>query len=81
MSKVSHTFTKNQRIKLRIDSIAAGGQGFCKQDGVAIFVDRGVPGDFAELELYDVRKDFAHARIVNLIEASPLRHEAPWQAV
>ncbi len=77
MSKVSHTFTRNQRIKSRIESIASGGQGFCKHEGLSIFVDRGVPGDFAELELYDVRKDFAHAKIVNLIEASPMRHEPP----
>ncbi len=77
MSKVSHTFQKNQHIKARIESIASGGQGFCKQDGVSIFVDRGVPGDFAVLELYDVRKDFAHARIVDLIEPSTMRHEPP----
>lgn len=68
---------KGQRLRLKIDSIAAGGQGVTKYDGMSIFVDRGVPGDEVELELYDVRKDFAHAKIVNLIGPSPLRQEAP----
>lgn len=77
MSKASHGLKKGQHLKLRIESIAAGGQGFTKYDGISIFVDRGVPGDLAELELYDVRKDFAHAKIANLIEPSKMRHEPP----
>ena len=77
MSKVEHGLRKNQIIKVRIDSIAAGGQGFSKFDGLSIFVDGGVPGDLAEIELYDIRKDFAHAKIHKLLEHSDMRTEAP----
>lgn len=77
MSKSSHSLKKGQKLELKIESIAAGGQGFSRCDGVSIFVDRGVPGDFAEIELYDVRKDFAHARITQVLEPSELRQEAP----
>lgn len=77
MSKATHGFRKNQKLTLKIESIAAGGQGFAKQDGLAIFVDRGVPGDVAEIEIYDLRKDFAHARVLRVIEGSPMRAEAP----
>ncbi|MBX9687902.1 MAG: 23S rRNA (uracil(1939)-C(5))-methyltransferase RlmD [Candidatus Obscuribacterales bacterium] len=78
MSKARHSFRKNQILEgIRIDSIAPGGQGFCKSEGLAIFVDRAVPGDIADLELYDVRKDFAHARITKLKHPSNLRQEPP----
>ncbi len=77
MAKSKHKLSRNQILVSRIESIAAGGQGVCKHEGTPIFVDRGVPGDLAELELYDVRKDFAHARIVKLVEPSNLRAEPP----
>lgn len=77
MAKSKHTLSKNQKLVSRIESIAAGGQGVCKHEGTPIFVDRGVPGDLAELQLYDVRKDFAHARVVKILEGSPMRVEPP----
>lgn len=77
MAKNNHKLARNQKLISRIESIAAGGQGVCKHEGTPIFVDRAVPGDLAELELYDVRKDFAHARIVKLVEPSDMRTEAP----
>ena len=77
MVKSRHALSRNQKIILRVESIAAGGQGVCKHEGVPIFVDRAAPGDLAEIELYDVRKDFAHAKIVRILESSPARHEPP----
>ena len=77
MSKTEHPFRKNQKLTLKIESIASGGQGFARQGGLAIFVDRGVPGDVAEVELYDLRKDFAHAKILRVIEDSKARIEPP----
>jgi 23S rRNA (uracil1939-C5)-methyltransferase len=77
MSKSGHALKKGQKLKLKIESIATGGKGFAKHEGISIFVDRGVPGDFVELELYDVRKNFAKAKIINLLEGSNLRQEAP----
>ena len=77
MAKKTHSLSKNQKLISRIESIAAGGQGVCKHEGLPIFVDRGVPGDLAELELYDVRKDFAHAKILRVVEPSEMRRESP----
>lgn len=77
MAKIKSNLFKKQIITARIESIASGGQGFCKHEGCSVFVDRGVPGDLVELELYDVRRDFAHARITKVIEPSPMRQEAP----
>jgi 23S rRNA (uracil1939-C5)-methyltransferase len=77
VSKQEHKLHKNQNILLRIDSIAPGGQGFARYEGVSVFVDGGVPGDLVELELYDVRSSFAHGKIVKLLEPSALRGQPP----
>ncbi|MBY0359273.1 MAG: 23S rRNA (uracil(1939)-C(5))-methyltransferase RlmD [Candidatus Obscuribacterales bacterium] len=77
MAKQKHTYHKNQKLRVSIESIAPGGQGFTKDPGLPVFVNRGVPGDLLEVELYDLRKDFAHARIVEVIEPSVKRTEPP----
>lgn len=77
MARKQHSYDKNQRLQVEIESMAPGGQGFTKQPGIPIFVNRAVPGDKVEIELYDVRKDFAHARIVQLLQPSPMRAEPP----
>lgn len=58
---------------LRIESMAPGGQGFSRHDGIAVFVDGGVPGDLVNVEVYDVHHNFVCARILNVIEPSPVR--------
>jgi len=55
-----------------IDSIAAGGDGVARADGVVVFVPRSAPGDRARVRL-DVRKRFAHGEIDELLEPSPAR--------
>ena len=57
--------------------MSASGQGVAKHDGVAIFVDQSISGDVVEAELYDVRKDFALAKILNIKQASTMRREPP----
>lgn len=77
MAKTQHQFQKNQKLTVDIESMAPGGQGFTKKPGIPIFINRAVPGDSAEIELYDLRKDFAHARISRLLTPSNLRAEPP----
>ena len=77
MSKTIHNLKKHVQVRLRIETIAPGGQGFARHESLPVFVDRGVPGDLAEVELYDIRKNFSQARIVQILEPSPLRVEPP----
>lgn len=81
MAKVreAHSLERSQVRDVEIISIAGGGAGVAKVDGVPIFVDRAVVGDKLKIRLYDVRKDFAKAEIVNVISAGPGRTEAPCQ--
>ena len=55
--------------RLTIDSIAAGGDGIGRSDGLAVFVPRTAPGDMIEASL-DVRGRFARGRLQTLIEPS-----------
>jgi len=55
-----------------IDSIAAGGDGVGRTDGVVVFVPRAARGDRLRVEL-ETRKRFARGTIRELIEPSPDR--------
>jgi len=62
--------------RLRIESIAAGGDGVGRSDGMAVFVPRAAPGDVLEAAL-DVRGRFARGSIVSLLEPSAARVDPP----
>lgn len=56
----------------RIDSIAAGGSGVARLDGLVVFTPRTAPGDLAEIS-YVKRDRLGHGRLVRLVEPSPDR--------
>ena len=58
--------------ELTIESIAAGGDGIGRAEGVAVFVPRTAPGDRVRVRL-DVRRRFARGIVDELIEPSPDR--------
>jgi 23S rRNA (uracil1939-C5)-methyltransferase len=58
--------------QLTIESIAAGGDGVGRSEGMAVFVPRTAPGDIIEATL-DVRGRFARGALVRLVEASTQR--------
>ncbi len=75
--KTQHNLRKGDRLIVSIESIAAGGEGVAKVDGMPIFVNRVAPGDRVEIELYDVRKSFAFGRTINVVDFSSTRAEPP----
>lgn len=58
--------------ELTIESIAAGGDGVARTEGIVVFVPRTAPGDRARVKL-DTRKRFARGALETLIEPSPQR--------
>lgn len=62
--------TKGQKLKVQISSLAPGGEGVSKDYGKPIFINRVAPGDQVEIELFDVRKDFARGHVVAIINPS-----------
>src|SRR5688500_4805070 len=60
----------------RIESIAAGGDGVARVDGLVVFVPREAPGDVAELRI-ETKGRFARGTIERLTIASPQRVDPP----
>jgi 23S rRNA (uracil1939-C5)-methyltransferase len=68
---------KREELKLRVDKLAFGGKGISRIDDYVIFVDKTLPGDLVRARIYKRKSNYAQARVIELIESSPLRQEAP----
>jgi 23S rRNA (uracil1939-C5)-methyltransferase len=71
------TVKKGQLIDLSISDIAFGGKGLAKIDGFAVFVDQTVPLDQVTARIVKKKKNFAEARIVEILVPSPFRITPP----
>ena len=49
------------------------GKGLARHEGMAVFVEGGVPGDLADLQIVRKKRDYAIAKIQTLLRASELR--------
>ena len=61
---------KSQVIPLEISHIAFGGKGLAKPEGFAVFVDKAVPGDVVQALITRKKKNYAEARVLELLTAS-----------
>jgi 23S rRNA (uracil1939-C5)-methyltransferase len=63
-------------VDLEIDSIAAGGDGVGRSDGLVVFVPRSAPGDLARVRI-DAGARFARGRLEAITEAGSSRIDPP----
>jgi 23S rRNA (uracil1939-C5)-methyltransferase len=63
--------------EVEITDVAFGGRGLVRLDGMAVFVDQTVPGDRAIIRIVRKKKNYAEARVIDLIQSSPDRIIAP----
>ncbi|HEY7232518.1 MAG TPA: TRAM domain-containing protein [Gemmatimonadaceae bacterium] len=63
-------------VELEVESIAAGGDGVGRTEGLVVFVPRTAPGDVARVRVESAKR-FARGRLVSLIASSPDRVEPP----
>jgi 23S rRNA (uracil1939-C5)-methyltransferase len=68
---------KGDIIELRIDGVAYGGQGVARSKGLVLFVRGGIPGDRVKAQVVRKKRNYAEARMTELLEPSPDRVEAP----
>jgi 23S rRNA (uracil1939-C5)-methyltransferase len=81
------------QLELEIDSLAFGGRGIARADGLVVFVSGALPGDRVRAEVTKKKRRFAEARTVELLKPGGDRiadrcvHEgepcpgAPWQGL
>jgi tRNA/tmRNA/rRNA uracil-C5-methylase (TrmA/RlmC/RlmD family) len=60
-------------LKLTIDDIAFGGEGVGRVDDFVVFVPFVAPGEVVEAECVEVKKRFARARLLRVLQPSPER--------
>jgi 23S rRNA (uracil1939-C5)-methyltransferase len=66
------------RIELRIEKCVQGGFGLARMpDGSVCFVDGALPGEFAEIEITEQKKDFSKAIAVKILEPNASRRNPP----
>jgi 23S rRNA (uracil1939-C5)-methyltransferase len=68
---------KGDTIELTIEKMVYGGRGLAHHNNRAVFVDAAIPGERVMARASRVKKDFAEARILEVIEPSPHRTVAP----
>ena len=69
--------TPGQRLSVRIEDVAFGGDGVARLDQFVIFTPFVLRGELVEVELTEVKRKFARARLMAVIEPSPQRVSAP----
>jgi 23S rRNA (uracil1939-C5)-methyltransferase len=81
---------RGDELELTIDSLAFGGEGVARlsDGGYVVFVAGAIPGDRVRAVVYKRKRSYAHARVSELLEASPERIEpladhpgVPWQVL
>ncbi len=65
------------KLTLKIHDIAFGGEGIGRLDDFVVFVPFVAIGETVEVELTEVKKRFARARLLKILEASPERVTPP----
>ena len=65
--------TLGARLTITITDIAFGGEGVARVDDFVVFVPFVIVGEVVEVEVTEVKKRFARARLLNVVQASPER--------
>lgn len=70
---------RRQLIDLEIEKVAFGGKGVAHVEEFVVFVEDSLPGDRVSARISKVKKNYAEAYPVQLLESSPQREKAPCQ--
>ena len=62
-------------MRLKIEKLVYGGAGLARTEHGVVFVPRSAPGDVVEVDIVGKKKDYATARITEVLEPSPDRQE------
>jgi tRNA/tmRNA/rRNA uracil-C5-methylase (TrmA/RlmC/RlmD family) len=69
----SGPLSPGEKVTLRIEDLAFGGEGVARVGDFVVFVPLVIPGETVEAEIVEIKKRFARASLVRVIEASPSR--------
>jgi len=84
-SKALAPFSVGDEVDLKIESLVSGGDGLARHrsstvdsgDGFVVFVPRTAPNERVRARITSIRKNFAFAELVEVLEKSPARTTPP----
>src|SRR5680860_1644219 len=62
---------KHETLDLQVSNLAYGGKGIARREGFVFFVAGAVPGDVVRATVTKVKKNYAEARLEEILEPSP----------
>ncbi len=68
---------ESKEIEVLVERLGIHGEGVGKVDGYTLFVEGALPGERVRAAIYERRKSFARARVVEFLNRSPDRTEPP----
>lgn len=68
---------RGDKLVVHVDRLAVGGKGVARHEGLVVFVGDTAPGDQVEVEITLAKKNFAEARLLQILKSSPARREPP----
>lgn len=71
--KKDNDMQKNQIVELEISDLSYEAMGVAHYEGMTIFVNNALPGEIVKAKLLKVKKNFAFAKIEEIIQESPDR--------
>lgn len=79
MSELTTELSPGQILELRTERLAFGGSTIARHEGRAVFVDFAAPNELVRVEITDVERTFARAKVVEVVEPSADRVEPKCQ--
>jgi len=70
---VTTPLKKGEILTLKIEDLAFGGPGVARHEGYVVMVDRALPGDVVRAQIERVRKSYAEASTIEVMEPSSQR--------
>jgi len=67
------------KVRLEIERLAYGGEGVARHEGLVIFVPLAAAEDVLDVQITELKKNFARASIVRVVNPSTDRREPPCQ--
>lgn len=64
---------RDEVVELKIDLLAFEGKAIARLDGYVVFVTGAVPGDVVRARITKSKRDYAEAKVVEILSASPSR--------
>ncbi len=76
-AEYSPEYAERELSAVEITDISTAGEGIGRIGGAVVFIPHTVPGDTAEVEITEKKKNFLRGRMVRLLSPSPDRTDAP----